>query len=240
MRNKVAIHQPNFFPWLGFFKKWAEADIFVLLDDVQIPLKGGSWINRTQILQNGERTWLTAPISRDELSDKKLSDVFLVQDTGWKRRAKELFRHSYIRCKYVEDCTNLLDRNFDSENQGLLQMNLKGLRQLGELLDLDWGRIVLSSSLGISSAGTQRLVEIVKAVFGETYLSGDGAQDYQINEAFPEAGLNLEFLNFTHPIYSQGGSKEFTPGLSVLDAIANLGTEETRALLHHDTQRGRD
>lgn len=240
MRNKVAIHQPNFLPWLGFFKKWAEADIFVLLDDVQIPLKGGSWINRTQILQNGERTWLTAPISRNELSDRKLSDVLLVSDTSWKRKTQAQFRHSYSRCEYAEDCTKLLEKNLNTENSSLLHMNLQGLRQLGDLLQLDWGRVVLSSSLGIASSGTQRLVEIVKAVSGDTYLAGDGAQGYQINGAFPEAGLGLEFLDFTHPSYVQRGSKVFKPGLSVLDAIANIGAEETRELLYDDKKRGKD
>jgi hypothetical protein len=234
MRNRVAIHQPNFLPWLGFFKKWAEADIFVLLDDVQIPVKGGSWINRTQILQNGQGKWLTAPISRDELKHKKLSDVLLVSDTSWKRKMQEQFRHSYSRCDYAQDCTKLLEKNFNTENLNLLDMNLQGLREIGDLLQLDWGRVVLSSSLGISSSGTQRLVEIVKALSGDTYLSGDGAQGYQMNDSFPEAGLKLEFLNFIHPEYSQRGADNFTPGLSILDALANLGAKGTRDLLTFD------
>jgi hypothetical protein len=240
MRNKVAIHQPNFLPWLGFFKKWAEADIFVLLDDVQIPVKGGSWINRTQILQNGQGKWLTAPISREELNHKKLSDVLLVSDASWKRKMQEQFRHSYSRCDYAADCTKLLEKNFNTENPNLLDMNLQGLREIGDLLQLDWGRVVLSSSLGITSSGTQRLVEIVKALSGDTYLSGDGAQGYQMNGAFPDAGLSLEFLDFTHPIYIQRGSNNFKPGLSVLDAIANIGAEETRALLYDDKNRGKE
>ena len=239
MKNVVAIHQPNFFPWLGFFKKWAKADIFVLLDDVQIP-DGGSWINRTQILQNGKKTWLTAPLVRDGFRNKKLTDVLMVDDAEWKRKAKEQFRHGYGKCEYTHECTKLLENNFETQDQSLLQMNLQGLRQLGEILGLDWSRVVLSSSLGIASSGTQRLVEIVKTVSGDTYLSGDGAQGYQINGAFPEAGLGLEFLDFTHPSYVQRGSNLFKPGLSVLDAIANIGAEETRALLYDDKKRGRD
>ena len=61
----VAIHQPNFFPWLGYFDKIRRADFFILLDDVQYPKTGaGSWSNRVKVMINGEGRWLTAPVDR--------------------------------------------------------------------------------------------------------------------------------------------------------------------------------
>jgi hypothetical protein len=234
MKIRVAIHQPNFFPWLGFFQKWAKSDIFVLLDDVQIPLKGGSWTNRTQISHAGERRWLTVPIVRESVVNKKLSDVKLIPGTAWKRRANGQLQHTYSKCNFAYEAMDLFGSNLETDSQNLLQLNLRGLKQTSGLLDLDWSRVVLASSLGVNSSGTQRLIDIVKAVSGSTYLSGDGAQGYQLNDSFAEAGLNLEFLNFIHPEYSQRGADIFTPGLSILDTIANLGAKDTRNLLAVD------
>lgn len=231
MRKTVAIHQPNFFPWLGFFQKWAKSDIFVLLDDVQIPVTGGSWTNRTQIIHAGERRWLTAPVVRESLVNKKLSDVRLVAGTAWKRKVNGKLQHSYSKCNFALESIELLGSNLETDNQNLLQLNLRGLEQTGGLLNLDWSRVVMASSLGIKSSGTQRLLEIVKAVGGDTYLSGDGAEGYQNIDAFSEASLRLEFLNFVHPKYDQRGNDIFTPGLSILDTIANLGSAGTRSLL---------
>lgn len=231
MKKRVAIHQPNFFPWLGFFKKWAESDVFVLLDDVQVPLKGGSWTNRTHIVQAGEKKWLTAPIERETLANQKLSDVLLVSGSAWKRRASGQIQHSYSRCNYGQDAIVLFNTNLETDNRNLLHVNLHSLRQIGGLLGLSWSQIVMSSSLETKSSGTQRLVDIVKAVGGDTYLSGDGAQGYQRDDAFPKAGVKLEFLEFTQPKYSQRGADNFIPGLSVLDSLANLGAKETRSLL---------
>ena len=50
MDKIVAIHQPNFFPWLGYFDKINKSDIFIFLDDVQFPKKGGNWTNRVQLM----------------------------------------------------------------------------------------------------------------------------------------------------------------------------------------------
>jgi hypothetical protein len=231
MKIRVAIHQPNFFPWLGFFQKWAKSDIFILLDDVQIPLKGGSWTNRTQISHAGERRWLTVPIVRESVVNKKLSDVKLIPGTAWKRRANGQLQHSYSKCNFAQESIELLGSNLEPDIQNLLQLNLRGLRQAGGMLQLDWDRVVIASSLGVKSSGTQRLIDIVKAVGGDTYLSGDGSEGYQNNDAFAEAGLRLEFLNFVHPKYDQRGADIFTPGLSILDTIANLGSAGTSSLL---------
>ena len=58
----VAIHQPNYLPWLGYFYKMVKADIFVLLDNVQYEKNG--YTNRCQIKTPQGPFWLTLPIKR--------------------------------------------------------------------------------------------------------------------------------------------------------------------------------
>ena len=87
-----------------------------------------------------------------------------------------------------------------------------------------------SSSLGVGSTGTERLIELTKAAGGDTYLSGDGAEAYQEDERFAEAGIELERLGFRHPEYVQPGGAQ-VPGMSAVDALMSCGGERAGALL---------
>jgi hypothetical protein len=91
--------------------------------------------------------------------------------------------------------------------------------------------MVRSSELNVNGAATDLLIATTKAVGGTAYLSGDGADGYQQDGRFAEEGLELQFQSFAPQPYPQIGSKEFVPGLSVLDALFNLGFEGTAALL---------
>jgi hypothetical protein len=227
----VAIHQPNFFPWLGFFKKWDQADVLILLDDVKIQRTGGSWTNRTAILLGGEKKWISVPIKRSGIGAQAISQVGLADAPGWKKKLSESFRHAYSKYSNFSEAHQLFDTNLEHKSHNLLNLNRHGLEMVGAQLGMELGRLVFASSLGVSSSGTQRLVDLVKAVEGTRYLSGDGAAGYQQNELFALQGLELQPLNFVHPTYNQRGAINFTPGLSVLDAIANLGAAGTRSLL---------
>lgn len=227
----VAIHQPNFLPWLGFFRKWALADVFVLLDDVQIQRTRGGWTNRTAVLNGGSKTWLTVPIMRAGANEQKISDVVMVDNPLWKRKILSSFRHGYSKCSHFAEAMSLLEQTLESENSSLLQMNLNGLRLAGQSLGLDANSLEASSTLGLVSQGTQRLIDIVDRFGGVKYLSGDGADGYQKDELFANQGIDLEPLKFVPPSYKQKGQEGFTPGLSVLDAIANAGIEKTREMV---------
>jgi hypothetical protein len=227
----VAIHQPNFLPWLGFFRKWALADVFVLLDDVQIQRTGGGWTNRTAVIYGGSKNWLSVPIKRAGANEQKISDALMVDDPWWKKKILSSFRHGYSKCSHFEEAMPLLEQTLESENRNLLQMNLNGLRLVGQSLGLDASGLEFSSTLDLESRGTQRLIDIVTGFGGIKYLSGDGAEGYQKDELFANNGVALEPLNFVPPIYKQKGQEGFIPGLSVLDAIANVGIEKTREMI---------
>jgi hypothetical protein len=86
----VAIHQPNFLPWLGYFGKLLKSDIFVFLDDAQIPKKGSSWSNRVRVLIGGRPQWITSPISRED-GYQILKDVSFSEPT-WQRTIEETYQ----------------------------------------------------------------------------------------------------------------------------------------------------
>ncbi len=95
MNKTVAIHQPNFFPWLGYFAKIANSDVFVLLDDVQFPKKGGSWSNRVKLIISGETRWVTAAIDRKYHGTRTNRGMSFLQDITWREKSLKSIESKY-------------------------------------------------------------------------------------------------------------------------------------------------
>lgn len=228
----VAIHQPNLFPWLGYFDKIRRAEVFILLDDVQFPKKGGSWINRVRILINGEPKWMTLPVDRSYHGTRRICDMRLDESSGWQRRMVATLRSSYGRAPFFEEVMPTLEAVIGDAVDGLCSFNLKGLFRLLAALEMPSDHMILSSKLAASGQATDLLISLVQAVGGRCYLAGGGASGYQEDEKFAAAGLDLSYQAFEHPAYPQFNSQTFEPGLSIIDAAMNLGFQGTHALLN--------
>ena len=87
MEKKVAIHQPNFFPWLGYFDKIFKSDYFVFLDNVQFQKTGGNWGNRVPILISNHKNWITVPINRNFSGLKKINEIKIKNDINWREKS---------------------------------------------------------------------------------------------------------------------------------------------------------
>lgn len=232
MSNVVAIHQPNFYPWLGFFNKWARADVFILLDDVQFPKKGGVWTNRCRILRCGDPVWFTAPIDRSFHGLRTIREVDLVGDRLWRARLLRKFGDAYRNAPMINDALELLEADLLGTQSALLELNMDALLRLGSVLGLDQQKIVLSSSISVASTATERLASLVQQVNGDVYLVGAGASGYQRDEVFAAAGIQLLHQDFTPHRYLQQGADSFVPGLSILDAVSFVGIDGARGLVY--------
>jgi hypothetical protein len=222
----VAIHQPNYAPWLGYFYKVARSDIFVFLDDAQFTKN--SFINRVQIASEGKPRWLTIPVAY-RFGDP-IAQVRPAKST-WKRshidtlsqchKAAEHFKSVWTDiCAIYEE---LPDGNLAVCNRALIEAISNRLRLRV--------RFVASSDYTIEGKGGDRLAGLVSALSpNAVYLSGRGGQKYQSEEVFEAAGIELRYTDFRHPTYDQG-RPEFLAGLSILDAIFHLGWDRTAALL---------
>jgi hypothetical protein len=223
----VAIHQPNFLPWLGYFDKLVRADVFVLLDSVQFPRSGhGEWMNRVRLLLHGRPAWATAPIRRARKA--RIADVELDDDQPWRAKLLRTIELSYSRAPHFEETFALVEEILAHEERNLAAFNEHGVRRLGEALGIDT-ELARSSDLDAQGTGSDLLAELTVAVGGDVYLSGGGADAYQREESYEERGVTLRYQEFRHPTYPQA-TPEFVPGLSVVDALMSVGAAGVRQL----------
>lgn len=230
----VAIHQPNFFPWLGYFDKIVRANLFVLLDNVQFPKKGGTWTNRVQLVVGGKGDWVTMPIIRSYHGVRNIGDMKINNSTPWRAKLLKTIRMNYARASFFDDVFPFLADLVNNPTDSLLCYNVTAIQALVEALRLDPSKLILGSTLNVEGAGTDLLIEIIKAVDGRTYLCGGGAAGYQEDEKFAEAGIELIYQNFRYPVYTQGNNQGFISGLSVMDTLMHCGFEATQVLLQPD------
>jgi hypothetical protein len=224
----VAIHQPNYLPWLGYFHKVARADRFVFLDDVQFTKN--NVINRVRVLKDGAPRWLTLPVSV-RLGDA-IAGVVPAQ-ADWQLRHLDALRQFYRAAPCFAGVWPDIEAIFRAApgRSGLAAINRHFVEALTARLGLA-SHFTASSELVVGDVkGTERLIRIVTAVApGGTYLSGAGGAKYQDDAAFTRAGLSLEYAAFDHPRYDQV-SENFVAGLSVLDAVFHVGWQATGAMV---------
>ena len=231
MRKLVAIHQPNFLPWLGFFDKLVRADVFVLLDSVQFPRTSkGTWINRVKLLVGGRPAWVTAPIVRSDGSALAINEVRIDDTQPWRRKLQRTIEHSYRRAPGYEEVEPLVEALLATEAERLAEFNEANLRRLADVLGLDTSKIVRSSDLGAAGQSTDLLIELTLAVGGTAYMPGGDAYRYQDDQAFAARGVELVPQEFAHPSYEQQ-IEPFVPGLSVLDVLMSCGVAGARKLV---------
>ncbi len=224
----VAIHQPNYLPWLGYFHKLARAEVFVFLEAAQF--SKGSYTNRVQILRDGKPVWLTQPI---EQSLGQPIETVAFADRLWPRRHVDTLHGAYrgaaaFRAVFPYLESLLLKAPLDS----LAAANRHLIEGLAAALGLA-PRFARDGVLGVSGLeGDDRLVALVGAVApGAVYLSGKGGALYQDEAKFASAGIALRYSAFTPKAYQQTGGGGFVPGLSIVDALFSLGIDATRALV---------
>lgn len=226
----VAIHQPTFLPWLGWWDKLVRADVFVVLDDVQFPKKGGTWMNRVRMLVGGQARWVTVPVDRAFHGTRAVREMRVDPAKPWRDEILRTVASSYASAPHLHAVLPALEEALAVETELLCELNERAIRILAERLELDAAKLVRQSALGVSGRGTRLLVELTRSVGGDTYLSGDGADGYLEEDAFAGAGLELRYQEFSPPPYPQSVAGH-VPGLSIVDALMSCGWEGVRRLV---------
>jgi hypothetical protein len=230
----ITIHQPQYLPWHGYFDKIDQSDIFVILDDVQF--KKNEWQNRNRIKTSQAWQWITVPILHSFPEDIK--NIRIDNKSDWKRKHLNTLITNYSKARFFKDYITFFKDIIYNQNQGwnyLVDLNIEIIYYLLDVLGVK-REIMLSSSLQLNEKPThpyrtrledessERLINICKLIGGDTYLSGQGGQNYMNVKRFHEEGINVVFQDFKLTPYNQLFG-DFIPNLSVIDLLFNHGKE---------------
>lgn len=221
---RVAIHQPNYLPYIGFFQKMALSDVFVILDDVQF--SKDSYTQRTKIRSKDGVILLTIPINK-KYNFKSIKDILLPEDENWLKKHKLSIIANYSKCKYVDN--KFIKHYFSNLDklETLTEFNEFGIHYLKDQFGIKT-KIVRASELCSSNLkSTDLLINIVENLGGDFYISGIGGKKYLKEEKFLEHNINLEYFEFENLEYPQRW-KGFEPYLSAIDLLFNLGPDSVK------------
>lgn len=227
----AAIHQPSFFPWLGFFNKIVRSDVFVILDNVQFPKTGGYWANRVKLIVGGKGEWITMPINRSYSGTRNINEIEIDNSRNWSQKMLKSISVNYGKAKYFEEIYPIASSLLESPGTDLTQFNLKVIHEFCTMLKIDTSHFRRGSDMNVSGTSTDLLISIVTETGCNAYMCGGGASKYQEDEKFAQNNIELIYQNFKHPVYDQFNTKEFVAGLSILDTLMNCGAEKTSELI---------
>jgi hypothetical protein len=221
----IAAHQPQYLPWLGFFDKIDSSDAFVLMDTVQF--KKNEWQNRNRIKTAQGWQWLTVPVKFS--SRQAIHDIRIDGSRRWWRKHVQVILYNYRKAPYFQQygpaMADLLSKDWDS----LAELNVTLIKLLSGWLGIETP-CYMASKLGDFTADPNvRLIEITLSLGGNTYLAGAGGREYMRLNLFQEAGIEVVFQDYRHPVYNQLHG-DFVPNLSVIDLLFNCGPESRRIL----------
>ncbi|MCX7715860.1 MAG: WbqC family protein [Endomicrobia bacterium] len=222
---KVAIHQPQYLPWSGYFNKILQCDIFVFLDDVQY--KKNEWQNRNRIKSVNGELWLTVPVHYK--FGQKINEIEIDNKIFWRKNHLKTIKVNYNKSKFFTEFYPYIEKLLNKEYKKLVEINIESINMVLSYLGIK-KEIKLSSELKVEGEKTQRLINICKKLSADIYISGIGAKEYIVVEEFQKNNIKVIFQNYTTPEYPQlFGS--FIPNLSIIDMIFNVGREKTVKLI---------
>lgn len=219
---KIVISQPMLFPWVGLLEQIRLADVYVHYSDVQF--SKGSFTNRVQVKTAQGSRWLTVPLNNLSLG-QRIDEVQLCSHSDWRRKHRALLSQAYAGAPYVQEMLALLDEVYTAECSTIAQLSELSLQVLCRYFGLDNNKRFLQvQSLGVLGSGSRRVLDVVRALGGDFYISGFGGRNYLVHEDFERANIQVEYIKYAKRAYPQLHG-DFTPYVTSLDLVANCGRQ---------------
>lgn len=224
----VTIHQPEHLPWLGFFNKIAKAEVYIVMDNVQF--EKNYFQNRNKIIGTNGVQWLGLSVSKKGHMDSTLAETEIADIPKWREKYLQTIKFSYSKYPYFNDVYDVLEKAIYTDSNKLVDINLAIIKGFAEKLDIK-PKFVMASSLDVSGKKSDLVLSLCEAVNATTYIAGPSGRDYMDLESFKEAGIEVKFNDYTHPVYEQRKTEEFTPYMSIVDLTMNCGFKEAKRII---------
>lgn len=213
---KLVIMQPYLFPYLGYWQMVANADVFVVYDDVNYINRG--WINRNNILVNGQAWMFTMPLNKAS-QNKLINEIELNDDPKAKEKILRTIQTSYKKAPFYGEVYPLIEKVFFNPQKNLALFLKDQFETVFGFLDIRT-KVFLSSDVKKDNAlkGQDKILEICRKLGCDTYINAIGGQKLYSYDAFEKQNMRLRFIRMKAVEYPQFG-KPFVPCLSFIDVM---------------------
>ena len=209
-----------YFPWVGMFEQIRLCDMYVHYDDVQF--SKGSFTNRVQIKTRDGSKWLTVPLDGIKLG-QEIREVRLKDCHKWQESHLNILKQVYAKAPYQKEMLDLVSSVFSQPATTISDLSINSISAICKYFDIAKpDNFLYSSKIGLMGKSSERVLDIVKHLDGSIYITGHGAKKYLDHFLFDSSNVNVEYMNYRKHIYPQLHG-EFTPYVSTLDLIANVG-----------------
>ena len=220
----VAIHQPNYLPWFGFFNKMMNSDVFVLLDNVKHSKR--SFTHRNIIKANDKELLLSIPLINKE---SIINELLIFEPEVNISKHWRAIQTNYRKANNWEFLSEELESIFNKPWSKLVDLNIEIIKLVKEKLNIKTEIIIASELKGINGEGSERNMDICQSLGAKIYLSGAGAKAYNDENAFNKKNIKIVYNNFKHPTYPQIGNN-FLSKTAIIDLLFNCGPDSKEIL----------
>ena len=223
----VTISQPRYLPWLGYFHRVAVSDLFIYLDTVQYTPR--DWENSYKVKTDRGWTWSTVPVKasyRALIPEVKVDNEQAWQDKHWKT-----IQTYYGGAPYFHEYSRELSALYNGKSWfRLTDLNQQYAKLMCNFLGLKATQFMRASEMTASGKGSQLILDLCKEVGATVYLSGAEGQNYLDELAFRDAGIQIIYQRYNHPIYPQRYG-QFEPYMGVIDLLFNCGDRSSKTIM---------
>lgn len=215
---KLAIMQPYFMPYIGYFQLIKAVDKFIIYDDVNYIKRG--WINRNNILVNNQSSLFSIPVSKSS-QHAKINEIMINSDTfeTWKQNFLRTLEYNYKKAPFYNKVIKLLSDILTNNYCSISKMATQSIYLTCDYLNIEC-QFNISGELNIGNdlSGTERILEICLEVGATKYINPIGGVDLYSKDTFIQHGVDLSFIKSGDVVYKQF-SNEFVPWLSIIDVL---------------------
>ncbi len=227
---KIAIMQPYFFPYIGYFQLMNAVDKFIFFDDVNYINKG--WINRNRILINGQENLFTIPLKNGS-QNTKIINIELQVDEKWKTKFLKTIKHAYSKAPYFEIGYSIISQVISIKSKLLIDWHIKSFRLINHYLGIE--TVLISSCKSYDNQhlkGQHRIIDICKIEWAKQYINPIGAIDLNLynKSDFKKNHIDLLYIKNDNITYKQFNNT-FIENLSMLDLLMFNSKNELKTIL---------
>lgn len=220
--TRVAIMQPTYLPWLGYFGMMQSVDLFVLLDSVQFSRR--SWQQRNQIKTINGPLWLTVPVLSKGKREQLVSEVEIDYSKDFPRSHQKTLEMNYKKSAHFDIFSPQLFAILGADNKYLAELTINSILWIRDVMGITTP-VRLASEFDVSGVKADLLASLCEQVEATEYISPPGSKVYlDKSDAFARRSIPVSYFKFTHPEYPQRFG-DFLPYMSVVDMLFSCGPD---------------